>query len=346
MKTRAALLYGVEDLRVEEVALPSLQEGELLVKVGSALTCGTDLKAFLRGGHKAMSPLPARAGHEWAGTVAMVGPGATGFKEGMRVVGANSAPCQHCFYCRRGRHSLCENIVYNWGTFAEHIIVPRRIVEQNVYPLPEHVSFAEGAFIEPLACVVHGIEEAEVHLGDTVAITGVGSIGLMFIVLAKLKGARVIASGRFAPRLELAKAFGADEVIDIDAVDDQVQAVRALTERGRGADIVIEAVGKPEAWEKSIAMARKGGTVILFGGCPAGTSVDLDTTNLHYGELTLKGIYHHSPRYVKIALDLIVQGAFDPKKFIKDTIPLSRVEEALRLVKKGEGLKYAIVPEE
>jgi L-iditol 2-dehydrogenase len=346
MQTRAALLYGVEDMRIEEITLPELKEGELLVKVGTALTCGTDLKAFLRGGHKAMSPPPARAGHEWAGTVAAVGPGVTGFKEGMRVSGGNSAPCQHCFYCRRGYHSLCEDIIYNWGTYSEHIIVPRRIVEQNVHPLPDHVSFAEAAFVEPLACVVHGIERVDVHLGDTVAVTGVGSIGLMFIILAKLKGARVIASGRFAPRLELAKAFGADEVIDIDAVDDQVQAVRALTEEGRGADLVIEAVGKPPAWEKSIAMARKAGTVVLFGGCPAGTSISVDTTELHYSELTLKGIYHHTPRYVKMAFDLIVQGAVDPKKFIKGTMPLSRLEEALRLVKKGEGLKYAIVPEE
>ncbi len=346
MKTRAALLYGKEDMRIEEITLPELQEGELLVKVGTALTCGTDLKAFLRGWHKAMSSPPARAGHEWAGTVAAVGPGVTRFKEGMRIGGANSAPCQRCFYCRRGYHSLCEDIIYHWGTYAEHIIIPRRIVEQNVYPLPDHVSFAEAAFVEPLACVVHGIERVDVHLGDTVVVTGVGSIGLMFIILAKLKGARVIASGRFAPRLEMAEAFGADEVIDIDAVDDQVQAVRGLTEGGRGADLVIEAVGQPQAWEKSIAMARKAGTVVLFGGCPAKTSISVDTTELHYSELTLKGIYHHSPRYVEMAFDLIFQGAVDPKKFIKGTMPLSRLEDALRAVKRGEGLKYAIIPGE
>jgi L-iditol 2-dehydrogenase len=198
---------------------------------------------------------------------------------------------------------MCENITLRLsGAFAEYVEVLGPITSQNLLEIPAHLSYKEAALVEPLACVVHGVENSNIALGDTVVINGLGPIGLMYVQLARLKGARVIATDLKRQRLSLAKELGADEVIDISKVKDAVEAVRKLTEKGRGTDVAIEAVGIPEAWEKTILMVRKGGIANLFGGCPSGTKITIDAKLLHYSQITIKGIFHHTPQYVKRAL--------------------------------------------
>src|ERR1017187_6641378 len=184
----AAVLYGKENLQVEPVAVPTIESGDILVRVKVALTCGTDVKVFRRGYHARMIVPPAVFGHELAGDVVAVGSHVTRFSLGQRVVAANSAPREHCVFCRRGLQNLCEDLLFNNGAYAEYIRIPARIVERNTYLIPAHVGYRDAALVEPLACVLRGLEETAPQEGDNVAIIGLGPIGLMFVKLAKLYG--------------------------------------------------------------------------------------------------------------------------------------------------------------
>lgn len=340
----AAVLYGKEQLRVEPVAVPTLGEGDLLVRVRVALTCGTDVKVFRRGYHARMIVPPALFGHELAGDVVAVGEAVTRFRPGQRVVAANSAPCLRCYYCRRGVENLCDDLLFNNGAYAEFIRIPARIVELNTYEIPPHIAYQDAALVEPLACVLRGVEETGIRAGDDVAVVGLGPIGLMFVRLAKHSGARVIALGRRVSQLERAAALGADELISTARVSDPAQAVRELT-GGRGADVAIEAVGKPETWELVVRLVRRGGTVNFFGGCPSGSQVALDTSLLHYSEITCKASFHHTPAHVRRALELISQGVITARDFVNREEPLENLLSVLRHLMSHNGhLKTAIIP--
>jgi len=341
----AAVLYGKEDVKIEQVPIPTLGEGEVLVKVQVALTCGTDLKVYQRGYHARMIVPPALFGHELAGVIEEVGPGVKGFKKGMRVVALNSAPCGMCFYCSKHQENLCEDLLFNNGAYAEYIHIPRRIVETNMLAIPNHVSFEEAAITEPLACVLRGLHETKLEIGDSVAVIGAGPIGLMFIQVAKLSGCNVIAVVKRDSQVTAALRAGADHAVQITKVDDPVKAVRKQTTDGRGCDVVIEAVGRPQAWEWSIDMVRKGGTVNLFGGCASGTKVSLDTQRLHYNELTLKARFHHTPALVRKAFVLIAQKKIKGSDYITGEAPLSRLQQVLRhMLNRNGDIKTAIIP--
>lgn len=340
---KAAMFYGPGDVRVEDVPVPRVGPGELLVKIKAATTCGTDVKTYKRG-HRLFKP-PTPFGHEWAGVVAEVGEGVRDFHVGDRVAGANTAPCGHCFYCKVGQPQLCEDLTFLWGSYAEYLRVPARIVRTNTYKLPPHLSFAAAAMIEPLACAVNGIQESGIRLGDTVVVNGAGPIGLYFIRLAALRGARIIATDLSDRRLETARSLGAAEVINASEVADQVQAVRELTAGGRGADVAIEAVGLPDIWEKTILMARKGGIVNLFGGCKEGSAITVDTGLIHYNQLTLKGVFHLTPDTVRIAAELLSSGQIPERLFISGTRPLAEIVPALEAHARQAVVKYAIVPD-
>src|ERR1700757_1520083 len=204
----AAVLYGKEDIKIERVPIPRVGDGEVLVKVQVALTCGTDLKVYQRGYHARMIVPPALFGHELAGTIEEVGPGVRGFKKGMRVVALNSAPCGLCFYCSKHQENLCEDLLFNNGAYAEYIRVPRRIVEANMLVIPSNVSFEDAAMTEPLACVLRGLHETGVEIGDTVTILGGGPIGLMFVQVARAIGCNVISVVKRDGQVEAAKRKG------------------------------------------------------------------------------------------------------------------------------------------
>ena len=340
----AAVLYGKEHLEIESVAVPELGPGDLLVRVRTALTCGTDVKVFRRGYHARMIVPPALFGHELAGDIVRVGDKVKQFKVGQRVVAANSAPCFNCFYCRRGLENLCEDLLFNNGAYAEFIRIPSRIVERNTYEIPDHVTYHEAALVEPLACVLRGLEETGVMPGDSVAVMGLGPIGSMFVRLAKVYGARVIAIGRRQQQLDRAQEMGADEgIIAADGVD-IVPTVKSLT-NGRGVDVAIEAVGHPAAWQTAVRMLRRGGTVNFFGGCPTDTKVNLDTNLLHYSELTCKASFHHTPKHIQKALELVTSGEIAANDFINRTEPLSNLLEVMRHLMSHNGhMKTAIIP--
>ena len=341
----AAVLYGKEDLKIEQVPIPSLLPDEVLVRVRSALTCGTDLKVYRQGYHAKMIVPPAIFGHELSGVVEQAGEEVRHFRKGMRVVAANSAPCLECRYCRRNQANLCERLLFNNGAYAEFIRIPGPIVRQNLLEVPDHIDFSDAALVEPLACVLRGLEETGLQSGDTFSIIGLGPVGLMFIRLAKLRGARVIAIGKRQSQLTVAQRIGADEIVNISQVDDVVREVRRLTENEEGTDVAVEAVGTPQTWEWAASMVRRGGTVNFFGGCPSGSTVRLDTSRLHYSEITLKASFHHTPAYIRKSLECISRGEIRAKDFITGEAPLTRLPEILvHMANRNGDLKTAIIP--
>lgn len=344
-KMKALMYYEPGVVKFEEVDIPEPGPDEVLVKVATALTCGTDIKTYKRGHPVLIKSVPSGFGHEFAGTVAKMGSNVAGFKIGDRVVGANSAPCLDCYYCKIKKYNLCENLDLLNGAYAEYINIPGRIARQNLLKIPDHVSFEAAAFTEPLSNVVHGVERTNIEPGSTVGVVGLGPIGLMFVRLAKLKGARVIAIGRNPLKLKLAKEFGgADDVVNLLEVPDPAKAIMDLTPEGKGLDYAIEAVGLPEMWEKVVNLTRKGGTVHLFGGCKAGSKIQLDTTRIHYDEISIISVFHHTPFHIREALRLISEGQVDVTKLITHTLPISEIDKAIKLHDEGKAIKIAMKP--
>lgn len=341
---KAALLYGVKDLKVEDVAMPKLEAGEVLVKVRAATTCGTDLKIFQRGYVERVISLPTIFGHEWAGDVVEVGEGLDWPKKGMRVRAGNSAPCLHCAMCQKGKFNLCENMIWLWGAYAEYIKVPARMVFVNMQEIPPQVAYEEAAITEPLACVLHGVDEARVKLGDTVAIIGAGPIGLLHLLTVRRMGAaKVLMIDLVDERLKFAEKLGADVTIN-GKTGDVVERVRQLT-GGYGADVVIEAIGLPATWEQALRLVRKGGTVLEFGGCPSGTEIRVGTEMLHYGEVTVLGAFHATPLLFRKALDLIASGTIDVRPLVTRRMMLEEIVQAFEILATSKTeIKIALTP--
>ena len=334
---KAAILLGKESIQIREIAPPPLKPGEIRIRIEAALTCGTDLKVFKRGYHAKMIVPPAVFGHELAGVIAEVGSpeadGGNNWQMGDRVVAANSAPCGRCFHCQAGQENICDDLQFLNGAYAETIVVPARIAQKNLLRLKPETDFAAAALAEPLACVVQGVEDAKLRAGQNVLILGAGPIGLMFVVLAKHLGCEVTVAGRRAPRLEAAKKLGAARVIDIGDGWNLVTRIRDAAKTHF--DAVIEAVGQPPVWEAAVHLVRKGGTVNFFGGCPAGTTVSLDTQLIHYSDLTLLASFHHTPRAVRRALEFIEAGVVRAGDFVDGECPLSRLPELFKSMTGG-----------
>jgi len=342
----AAVLYGSEDLKIEKVEIPALGPDDALVRVKVALTCGTDLKVWKQGFHARMITPPAIFGHELSGVVETLGRDVLGgLRVGARVVPANSAPCNVCLFCRKDHANLCEDLLFNNGAYAEYIRIPGRIVQQNLLEIPEHVSFLDAAMVEPLACVLRGIDETGIQPGDTTVLVGCGPIGLKFIRILAGRGVNVIALGKRASQVRAAERLGARAAFDVAQLDDPVRRVRELTEGGRGADSVVEAVGSPVTWEWAIQMVRRGGTVNLFGGCPRGSLVQFDPAALHYSEITIKSTFHHTPRFIREALATIARGEIRASDFVNGEIPLRELPRMFEHMKRRNGeLKTAVIP--
>jgi L-iditol 2-dehydrogenase len=368
---KAAILHGRENIQIEDIAPPPLKPGEVRVRIEAALTCGTDLKVFKRGYHAKMIVPPAVFGHELAGTVWEVAPPHPGslprfaaerekkqeafgdfpsprpcgeevaegrmrgldWKIGDRVVAANSAPCGECFYCRCGQENLCEDLLFLNGAYAESIVIPARLVQKNLLRLKPETDFRDAALVEPLACVVQGVEDTQLRAGQDVLVIGAGPIGLMFVALAKRTGCRVTVAGRRAIRLEAAQRLGAERVIDIGEGRDWVAKVHQAT--GAHFDVVFEAVGRPETWEAAVQLVRKGGSVNFFGGCPSGTKVSFDTELIHYSNLTLLASFHHTPHGIRRALEFIEAGVICARDFVDGECPLSRLPELFKKMAAG-----------
>jgi L-iditol 2-dehydrogenase len=337
---KAAVLHGQEKIRIEEIAPPALKPGEVRIRIEAALTCGTDLKVFKRGYHARMIVPPAVFGHELAGVISEITPSppishptGEGWSVGDRVAVANSAPCGNCFHCDAGQENICDDLQFLNGAYAESIVLPVRFVQKNLLRLKPGTDFRDAALTEPLACVVQGVDDTKLRAGQHVLIIGAGPIGLMFIALARHLGCDVTVAGRRAPRLEAAKKMGATRVIDIGDGADLVARIRAATKTHF--DAVIEAVGRPETWEAAVHLVRKGGTVNFFGGCPGGTTITLDTTFIHYSDLTLLASFHHTPRAIRRALEFIEAGVVIAADFVDGECPLTKLPELFESMAAG-----------
>ena len=340
---KAAILYGKEQVRVEDLAPPPLQPGEARIQIEAALTCGTDLKVFKRGYHAKMIVPPAVFGHELAGIISEVAEAGVHasacsadklklelqqWRVGDRVVVANSAPCGQCFHCQAGQENICDDLLFLNGAYAESIVVPARIARKNMLRLKPETAFRDAALIEPLACVVQGVEETRLRAGQHALVLGAGPIGLMFVALAKHLGCDVTVAGRRAIRLEAARNLGVAQAIDIGDGHGLVAKIRGATKTHF--DAVIEAVGRPETWEASVHLVRKGGTVNFFGGCPSGTTVTLDTKLIHYSDLALLASFHHTPRTIRRALEFIEAGVVHSGDFVDGECPLTQLPELFK----------------
>lgn len=335
---RAAVYLGPEKIELSTVPIPEPTAGELLVKVRVATTCGTDVKTYRRGHPK--FPPPFIFGHEFGGDVVKVGEGV----EGMRVTANVFAECGECFYCKHGQGNICTNLVYNFGAFAEYMIIPASIVKQTTFEIPAHIPYAHAALLEPLVTVVHGWHKVGVRPGETVAILGAGGpISLMFMQLLLRAGAgQVIAVGHSATRLEVARSLGATHVVNAYE-QDTITAIRDLT-HGFGADVVIECAGTKSTWESAVDVVRRGGRVLWFGGLPGGTKVEIDAARVHYGEIDLLNMHGGTIQNACEAFDLIVSGAIDVVPLLNGELPLERVELALKKMIAGEVIKMVINP--
>jgi L-iditol 2-dehydrogenase len=343
---------GPERLEIRDVPVPLPGAGELLLRVGAATTCGTDLKVFQRGGHPRMLKAPTPFGHEMAGTVAAVGPGLERWRVGDRVVVANSAPCGVCEWCARGRENLCSDLHYLNGAFSEYLLVPHRFTEVGTYRLPDGLPFEIAALAEPLACVLHGLETSALERASEVVVYGGGPIGLLFVDVLANSPADFPAVGEHhivladpnPSRLEAGRRVGANATVQVSRDGGEAARICKHSRAGDGFDVAIEATGSPAAWQDALAPVRPGGLVQLFGGCPPGTTVPLDTHRLHYSEITVKSAYHHRPATFQRALDLLAGGTLHPQILLSAERPLVELEDALRSMRRREALKVVIRP--
>ncbi len=340
---QAVLLLGPGRLSYQDIPIPQPAEEEIVLKIGAALTCGTDLKAFLRGHPK--WPMPTRFGHEYAGTVIARGAKVTTVHEGDEVMLAPTGPCGTCFYCQREQENLCVTLMETMvlGGYAEYLTIPARVIRRNLFPKPASLSFAEAALLEPLSCVVFGLEQTLLRPDDTAVVIGAGAIGLLHVIVLRALGVeQVYVVARNPQRARTAQELGAYGII-ARAAEEAREEVLAVT-AGRGADLVIECTAQPRVWEAALFLARPGGQVVLFGGCPSGTTVSLDTYRLHYDQVRLLSPFHFIPKAVRRAYELLTSGGIPAKKLISGVYPLAKLAEAFDLLRRGEGIKYAVIP--
>jgi len=322
---------------------PDPGPGEVILRVRAALTCGTDVKAFVRGHPK--FPMPTPFGHEFAGEIAAVGHDVRDWHEGDAVMATPTAPCGTCYYCLRDQENLCDTVMETMvlGAYAEYLRLPARVVQTNLFHKPESLSFAVAALLEPLSCVTHGLEFVPLRPDDCVVLIGAGAISLLHLLSLRAMGHdNILVIGRSRQRAQMAAELGARAVL-LDGLADAADRVRQHT-GGRGADVVIECTGQVDVWEAAPSLARRGGTVVLFGGCQPGTSVRFDTQRLHYDQLRLISPFHFTPRAVRRAYDLLRSDRFDGTALISGSFPLLRLDEALAAHRAGEGIKFAVIP--
>ena len=320
---RAVIYHGPRDIRLEERPIPEPGPGEVVVKTGAALTCGTDFKAYRQGHRVLLGDYPSPFGHELAGTVFALGQGVKNIKEGDRIVVANSAPMDDCYWCTHGQNHLCPKLKLHNGAYADYNRVPAHIVRGNLHPRAAAVPFEVGALAEPFSTAIHAAEVLSVRAGESCAVIGAGPMSILLIHALTARGARIAVLGRSKAHLETAKAAGAEAVFSAD--DGNIEERARAWAAGRGPDHVFEAVGKSETHLQAIAIVRDGGKVCLFGGCAPGATIPLDLHRIHYKQLSLHGVFHHTPPHFREAVRLLSEGKVKTELLIQGEIKLSDV---------------------
>ena len=333
---KAAFLYGIRDIRVEEVPVKPLDSDQAMVKIKACGICPTDVRSYT--GLRKITNYPYIPGHEWVGEIVEVGNDVQGFKVGDRVASDWRAVCGRCYYCRRGIFNYCANMQRSKvsGGFCEYGVS----ISSNMRLIPENVSYEEASFAEPLACCINGIRKNNIAIGDDVVVIGAGPIGLMHVQLARHLGARVIVSDPIESRLEVASDLGADDTI-CPSKEDAVKRVKDLTE-GRGANAVVIAIGTPEAAQIGIEMAGICGSVNFFAGTYPPGEIPLDPNVIHYKQLVVTGSHDFTPHHFTMALKLIQHGIVRVKPIISHVLPLTEIASAFDIVAERKGLKVIV----
>lgn len=343
---KCCILEKPQAIAIAEVPDPEPGPGDVVIRVRAALTCGTDLKAYLRG-HPKM-PFPTRFGHEFAGDIVAAGAEVEALAPGDAIMSANTGPCGSCFYCRRDQENLCESIMDEMvlGAYAEYLLVPRRVLRCNVFVKPEDLAYEQAALLEPLSSVCFGLSHlpaSAMRDDSTAVVIGAGPIALLWLVALKTSGVgQVIVAGRRRPRLEVARAMGADAVF---GEGDDVASCIGQATGGRGADVVVECTGQAEVWASAPDYARRGGVVVLFGGCKPGTVVSVDAMRFHYDGVAIVSPFHFRPRDVASAHRMLLRRDLDWSGFITSRASLEDVPRVFAGLADGLEVKCAICPQ-
>jgi L-iditol 2-dehydrogenase len=345
----AAVYYGPLDLRVEERPIPMIKPEEALLKVAASGICGTDLRIF-HGNHRKYPPGTIRIpGHEVVGEIVAVGKDAKGIRIGQRVFVAPNMGCGRCWQCVGGHNNLCADYdafgITIDGSFAEYMRIPSQAIQQgNLIPLEAEIDSSVGALIEPFACVLRGQDAVGIHPGDSVLVMGAGPIGLMHVVLAKLRGAaKVIVSEVLPNRVGQAKMVGVDRVVN--PIEENLSAVVFDETKGRGVDVVIVAAASRQAQEIALDLAAVGGRINFFGGLPKDDSViSINSNVVHYKELILTGTTGCSTSDCQRAASIVVSQRIDLSPLISAEYPLSEALQAMQAAESRENLKVIILP--
>jgi len=347
-KTMRAGVYREKGIvRVEEVPVPEVAGGEILIKVAACGICGTDIKKIY---HAYVAP-PQILGHELAGTVVAVGRGVTQWKLGDRVMSFHHIPCGKCFYCGRRLFSQCKQykttgltagFTPNGGGFAEYVKAMPWVAEQGIVALPDNVTFEEATFIEPINTIVKAVQKARVTAGETVLIIGCGPIGLQLLMVANLEGAKLYTSDPMAVRRAKSLTLGALESFDPSS-GKLVEEVKARTD-GRGADAVLVAVAHPSVVVEALAAARPGGRVLLFAANDPVTRIEFPASAIGIDEKEILGSYSAAVDIQQAAADLVLNKKLPVMEIVTHRFPLARIQKGLDLAVKptAESLKILV----
>lgn len=344
---KAVVLHGPNDFATEEIEKPQIGDNDMLLKMKKAAICGTDTRIFAGTKTKGIR-YPSVVGHEMCGDICEIGKNVRGYEVGDKVSIANVIPCGSCPACLEGRENACMNrkaIGYEFnGGFEEYVLLPEVLIQSgNVVKLPEHVSYAAGALIEPLACCIRGLKNAGTGFNDVVLISGSGPIGLMHLQLAKIAGAKkVIVSEPNEMRRQAAAELGADLVVD--PITEDLEKLVMEETNGMGADVIVMAIGVPALVNSTLKLCKKGGTVNLFAGFAGTGECTIEVNTIHYNEITVNG----STAYKRIdyleAADMVKTQKINLDRIATDTFKLDDFKEAFEFCKNGEGLKVMIEP--
>ena len=350
---RECTLVAPRRLELRRVTVAEPGAAELVIRVGAATTCGTDVKVFHRGGHPRMLQPPCPFGHEMAGTVIATGPDQRQFREGDRVVVANSCSCGDCSRVGQDARTCVATSSFLNGGFADYLLVPSDFAQRRTLALPDDMPFEIACLAEPLACALHAGDVVEGLLGQrpplssspAAVVLGSGPMGLLLVRVLSSIGLRVVAADPNPQRLELARAFGAErsQLVVKDGADSE--RLRRLMKRSEGFAVAIDATGTPEGWLTALRSVQTGGLAVFFGGCAVGTTLAVDTEELHYSELMLTGVFHHRPASFSAALETLAASHAPYDLLLNERRGLEELELALERMSTRHALKAIIDPQ-
>jgi len=344
---RAVVFHGQEDVRVERVPVPPCGAEEVRVRVEACAICGSDLKTY-HSGNPRMKP-PMTIGHEFTGVVETVGPSVRGFAPGERIVMATSIACGECAYCRKGWSNLCVKLTpmgFSYpGGMAEYVVVPPLGVRNgHVVKVPAGLEPRHACLAEPVSCAVNAAEILGIGPGDTVVVIGAGPLGIMNLFVAReLGAARTILAQREGRRLELARQFECDRLVNTSA-EDLEEVVRGETD-GLGADVVIVAAPSADVQAQAVNLVRKRGRVSLFASLPVGRNMlEVDSRKIHYGELAVFGASDSTARHVARALEILQKPSFPREALASHVLPFEEFHRAIEIMSARDGMRVVLTP--